>query len=69
MSQPIFNEFVVHADKSFAEIEKKLVAQNIFPGVALESDFPGMKNAFLVCTTETKSKADLDAFVDALSKC
>jgi glycine dehydrogenase subunit 1 len=69
MSQPIFNEFVVTADKPFAQIEAALLQKRIFAGVALEKDFPAMKNAFLVCATETKSKADLDAYAEALSQC
>ncbi len=69
LSQPIFNEFVVFADKPFAQIESALIKKNIFVGVALEKDYPEMKNAFLVCATETKSKADLDAYVEALGQC
>jgi len=69
LNQPIFNEFVVVADKPFAQIEAELLKKNIFAGVALEKDYPEMKNAFLVCATETKSKEDLDAFVYALAQC
>ena len=68
VSQPIFNEFVVFSDKPFAQVEAALLKKNIFVGVSLEQDYPEMKNAFLVCATETKSKEDLDAFVEALSQ-
>lgn len=67
--QPIFNEFRVRSKKPFAEIEKKLMAQGIFPGVALETFYPELKDRFLVCATETKSKEDLDRFAEALSRC
>ena len=69
LSQPIFNEFRVMSNKPFAKIEEKLMAQGIFPGVALESFYPELKDQFLVCATETKSKEDLDRFVGALAKC
>ncbi|MEI7751718.1 MAG: aminomethyl-transferring glycine dehydrogenase subunit GcvPA [Candidatus Omnitrophota bacterium] len=67
--QPIFNEFRVKSKKSFAKIEEKLMAQDIFPGVALETFYPELKDQFLVCATETKSKEDLDRFVEALAQC
>ncbi len=66
---PVFNEFVVEAEKGFAAVEKKLSAQKIFPGIDLSMFYPDMKNKFLVCVTETKTKEDLDRFVEALSKC
>lgn len=69
LSLPIFNEFTVRTDKDFGEMEKKLIAKKIFPGVELSRFYPGMKNQFIVCATETKTKADLDAFVEALSQC
>ncbi len=69
LAQPVFNEFRVKSRKPFAKIEEKLMAQGIFPGVALASFYPELKDQFLVCATETKSKEDLDRFVEALAKC
>jgi glycine dehydrogenase subunit 1 len=69
LSLPIFNEFTVQTDKDFGELEKKLIARKIFPGVELSRFYPGMKNQFVVCATETKTKADLDTFAEALSQC
>jgi glycine dehydrogenase subunit 1 len=69
LAQPIFNEFRVKANKPFVKIEEKLMSQGIFPGVALEPFYLELKNQFLVCATETKSKEDLDRFVEALSQC
>lgn len=69
LETPIFNEFIVESDKSFSEIEKKLGASKIFPGVELAKFYPEMKNRFLVCATETKTAADLDVFVETLAKC
>lgn len=65
----IFNEFRVKSKKPFGRIEEKLMAQGIFPGVSLESFYSELKDQFLVCVTETKSKEDLDRFVEALAQC
>jgi glycine dehydrogenase subunit 1 len=65
----IFNEFRVKSHKPFSEVEEKLMAQGIFPGVSLEPFYPEFKDQFLVCATETKSKEDLDQFVEALAQC
>ena len=67
LKSPIFNEFVVFSEKPFAEIQSKLLAQGILPGIDLTRYYPEMKNAFLVCATETKIQEDLDQFVDALT--
>ena len=69
LTQSVFNEFRVKSNKPFSGIEAKLMAQGIFPGVALETFYPELKNQFLVCATETKSKEDLDKFAEALAKC
>jgi len=69
LETPIFNEFVVHASKPFSEIEKKCLEKNIFPGLGLGAFYPGRENDFLVCATETKTRAQLDLFVEALSQC
>ncbi len=68
-TSPIFNEFVVTSDKPFSEIRKKLFEQKILAGIGLEEFYPERKNQFLVCATETKTKEDLDRFVEALKQC
>ena len=65
----IFNEFRVRSNKPFTKIKEKLMAQGIFPGVALDSFYSELKDQFLVCVTETKSKEDLDRFTEALARC
>ena len=66
---PIFNEFVVRSEKSFEKISEALKKEKILPGISLEEFYPELKNHFLVCATETKSKADLDRYAEALSRC
>ncbi len=65
-SLPIFNEFVVESKKEFGQIEKQLLAKKIFAGIDLSHFYPGMKNRFLVCATETKTQEQLDHFVEEL---
>ncbi len=69
LETPIFNEFVVRSKKPFADIEKAMMARNIFPGLDLEKYYPRCKQEFLVCATETKSREDLDRYVEALKAC
>lgn len=66
---PIFNEFVVKLDKNASNVEKKLLKKDILPGVDLGKFYPEMKNSWLVCATETKTKEQLDQFVEALAQC
>ena len=63
---PIFNEFVVFSERSFPEIESRLIPQGILPGIDLTPFYPEMKGAFLVCATETKAQEDLDRCVKTL---
>ncbi len=67
--QPFFNEFVVKSNKPVSEVLAKLQTAGIQGGVELGRWYPEFKNAFLVCATETKSREDLDRFVEELSRC
>lgn len=69
VTQPIFNEFRVISRKPFSKVEEKLQTEKIFAGVSLETFYPELKNQFLVCATETKSKEDLDRFAEVLRRC
>jgi len=63
-----FNEFVVHTRTAPDEIITALRKENIYAGIDLRTWYPTIGNALLVCATETKTKHDLDAFIDALSR-
>ena len=56
-----FNEFVVDLGIPAQEFVKKAVARNVAPGLALSRFYPEDTTGLLVCTTETKTRADLDA--------
>lgn len=65
-SSPFFNEFVISCPKPAGEVLAKLQGDHIIGGLALERFFPEMKNEILVCVTETTTKAQIDALVEAL---
>jgi glycine cleavage system P protein (glycine dehydrogenase) subunit 1 len=67
---PRFNEFVVRAPVDAAALLSKIAAQrNITAGLPLSRYFPDRSNEFLVCVTETNSRAEIDALVAALEEC
>lgn len=66
-SAPTFNEFVVRAPKNAAEILEKLRNENgIIGGLALSKYYAKSENDFLVCVTETNTKAQIDGLVEGL---
>jgi glycine dehydrogenase subunit 1 len=69
-SSPTFNEFVVRAPRSAAELLERLRAEKgIIGGLPLSKYFGGHDNDFLVCATETISKEQIDALADGLAEC
>jgi glycine dehydrogenase subunit 1 len=66
-SAPKFNEFVVRAPKAASEILETLRTGNeIIGGLALSRYYAENPNDFLVCVTETNTKAQIDALVEGL---
>ncbi|MFN2453764.1 MAG: aminomethyl-transferring glycine dehydrogenase subunit GcvPA [Pyrinomonadaceae bacterium] len=67
MSAPYFNEFVVRAPVEATGLLKRLAAEhNITGGLALARYFKDRPNDFLVCVTETNSRAEIDALIEGL---
>lgn len=67
-SAPVFNEFVVRGPRPAAEILERLRTGNgVIGGLALSKYYAGRENEFLVCVTETNSKAQIDALVAGLA--
>lgn len=64
----IFNEFVIEISKPVDQVNQKLEQKGIIGGLNLERFYPGCKNQMLLCSTETKSKADLDQLVQAFKE-
>jgi glycine dehydrogenase subunit 1 len=65
MNENVFNEFVVKMPKGAEGVFKK---HNIAPGINLGRFFSGMKDSWLVAVTETKSKEQLDRYLEVLCK-
>ena len=60
---PFFQEFVVQCPSSPAEINRKLMEQNILGGLDVSDQ---VTNGMLLCVTEMNSQEDIDALVAAL---
>jgi glycine dehydrogenase subunit 1 len=67
-SAPTFNEFVVRGPRPAAEVlEKVRTESGIIGGLALSRYYPDRANEFLVCVTETTSKAHIHDLVASLA--
>ena len=64
--RPRFHEAVLRLPRPAAEVLDGLAERGILGGVDLSRDYPELGHALLVCATETRSEADLDAYVAAL---
>ena len=62
---PFFQEFVVQCPSAPADINKKLMEQNILGGLDVSVRVP---NVMLLCVTEMSSRDDINALVAALSE-
>ncbi|MFC2015901.1 aminomethyl-transferring glycine dehydrogenase, partial [Chloroflexota bacterium] len=68
---PHFKEFVVNFDgtgRTVGAINQALLAQRIFGGLDLTSQFPELGNSALYCVTEIHTKKDIDSLVTALKR-
>ena len=64
----IFNEFTFACPKPVKEINQALFENGILGGFDLQSAYPEFQNAMLACATETKTKEELDNFVNELKR-
>ena len=65
-SSPTFNEFVVRGPKPASEILESVREKGIIGGLALSKYYEGRNDDFLVCVTETTSKAQIDNLLDKI---
>jgi glycine dehydrogenase subunit 1 len=63
---PAFHEVALRLDRPVEPVLEALAARNILGGYDLSTAYPDFGNALLVCATETKTDADIDAYVDAM---
>lgn len=63
---PVFHETVLLLDRPVAPVLRELAKHNVLGGIDLADSHPELGHALLVCATETKTAADIDAYVTAL---
>ncbi len=67
-SRPVFHELVLRLNKPAEQVLAELAQQNILGGFDLSEHYPELGHALLVCATETKTTADLDAYTQQLPR-
>ena len=66
---PTFNEFVVEFPAGSEQIYQRLLDKKIVAGLPLASYYSELANHYLFCTTETKSKEDMNTLVREICNC
>jgi glycine dehydrogenase subunit 1 len=64
---PTFNEFVAEMPPGFEKTHARLLKMKILAGLSLEIFYPALKNHYLFCVTETKTREDLDRLVKEIA--
>jgi glycine dehydrogenase subunit 1 len=67
-SGPTFNEFVVQFPSGGADTYERLLEKKIVAGLPLSPYYPELKDHYLVCVTEVRTRADMDAMVREVNK-
>jgi glycine dehydrogenase subunit 1 len=63
-----FHEVAIRLDRPVKPVLEALAERNILGGFDLQPMYPDLGNALLVCATETKTDADIEAFITALGE-
>ena len=67
-STPCFHEAVLLLDQPVAPVLKTLESRGVLGGYNLSDHYPELGPALLVCATETKTAADIEAYARAMSE-
>ena len=65
---PYFHEVALRLDRPVRPVLDALAEQNVLGGLDLSTAYPELGHAMLVCATETKTEADIDIYVSAMSE-
>jgi glycine dehydrogenase subunit 1 len=65
---PRFHEAVLTLDRPVAPVLEALAAEGIVGGLDLSRDYPELGHALLACATETRTRADIEAYARALGR-
>jgi glycine cleavage system P protein (glycine dehydrogenase) subunit 1 len=60
---PVFNEFVIRLKEDSKKTYSQLIDKKIIAGLPLDKYYPELEDHYLLCVTETSTKADLDILV------
>ncbi len=60
---PTFNEFVIRLAKGSKSVYRQLMAKKIIAGLPLDKYYSELEDHYLICVTETSTKADMDILV------
>lgn len=63
-----FHEFAIRLNKPIDQVLQSMADANIVAGVSLTEDYPELENCLLVCATETRTQAHLDAYCQKLAE-
>jgi glycine dehydrogenase subunit 1 len=66
--RPRFHETVLQLDRPVGPVIEALARRGIVAGFDLSGDYPELGNALLVCATETRTPADIQAYAEALNE-
>jgi glycine dehydrogenase subunit 1 len=67
-SKPFFNEFLVKCPRPVPVINEYLIERGMIGGYDLGQDYAHLQDHTLLCVTETNSKDEIDALVEALAE-
>lgn len=65
-NRPVFHEKVLRLPKPVGAVLAHMAKNGVLGGYDLSNDYPELGNALLVCTTETKTAADLQHYASVL---
>ena len=63
---PMFHEVVLRVNRPARGVLEKMAQREVIGGLDLSAYYPELDQHILVCATETKTAADIDAYVHAL---
>lgn len=64
--RPYFREFPVRLPKGFDAVSRALLEAGFIAGFDLEKDYPELGTAMIFCTTEKRTRAEIDGLAAAL---
>ncbi len=64
---PVFNEFVIRLKEDSKKIYSQLIDKKIIAGLSLDKFYHELEDHYLLCVTETSTKADLDILVKEMT--